>query len=247
MNHRNSATLLVATCLGVALCTLAEAWYDNYTGELGGKLSHAQSQEGLEAKLQACEALLKEYKDPADAGVIYTVMCEVCADWNMLQKDPKARRYDRVIEYARKAAASPIDAISRAKAYMCWHGALWQQAPPRGTVPYAKARAEFAVPLLKGLKVLFDSELLSGKSLTPTGDPDADRRASDDRRWAGLACYSLQSMLADAYSSPPYDLEELRKLAETILKDKGRAASLVEETKAAIQRKTGRKPKQEGR
>lgn len=177
--------------------------------------------------------LLRQYPGPAERGQVYYTLAHVHAQSGLVHPE-------RVIEYARKALACPLDPLQAPRLYVYWGDAeLIRRA--RNGEPREARRKWSAVPYLEGLNEALQYNLPDKAPETPTDHAlksmtsrkrivgrEEYKRNVESYIAATEGAYFQQTMikqrdvligqLLHLYGRGPTD-PELRTLAETVLRD----------------------------
>ncbi|HID21314.1 MAG TPA: hypothetical protein EYP14_02810 [Planctomycetaceae bacterium] len=179
------------------------------------------------------QRLLEKHSSPEDHGRIYYQLAQSYAQGGIFVEE----RAERVIMYAKKALAFPLDPVSRLRLYNYWGDAL--RMVDR-TQPFPRRRKAAAAVYLTGLKESQKYEIPSHPPKSPAWDmgaslarggptpQDFERRRQDMRaareKWLRdselyLRRKVLVDQLIDIYRRKPYAASELGSLATSIVGD----------------------------
>jgi hypothetical protein len=183
------------------------------------------------------QQMLKDYSAAEDQGRIYYQLAHTHAQTGITIK----AKAERVIEYAQKGLACPLDPVRRLRLYSYWASAL--QVGDRSK-PLTETRKPAAIVLLNGLKEAQQYKIperqppeSSGVAPLLIGPPpdrpspwyEAARKEAERRRaiqkqhhldWELWLCHKvLTDQVVDSYRQLPHAASELRELATSILGD----------------------------
>ncbi len=195
---------------------------------------------------QLGQELLQKYSGGREQGAIYYQLAHIHAQSGL-------REPDRVIAYASKALAFPLDPSQRMRMYVYWGDAARLK---QGRSPTAAQRKEVALTYLQGLKETSRYQLpdtppeLPGVSPYDVDGPPAvvekarqeHKREMDARKEAEFQREMIQhrkvltQQLVDLYSRKPYATEELEQLARQILGDPAAVERLMKALPPAVEK-----------
>jgi hypothetical protein len=180
--------------------------------------------------------MLKDYSAAEDQGRIYYQLAHTHAQTGITIK----AKAERVIEYAQKGLACPLDPVRRLRLYSYWASAL--QVGDRSK-PLPERRKPAAIVLLKGLKEAQQYKIpeqqpeFRGEAALLIGPPpdvpspwyEAARKEAARRRaireqwhldWDLWVCHKVLTVqLVDSYRQLPHAASELRELSTSTLGD----------------------------
>lgn len=194
------------------------------------------------------QQVLKDFPAPEDQGRIYYHLCHTHGQADIRVKE----RGDRVIEYAQKGLACPLDAARRLQLYSYWADAI--RARDRGRRLSPEARKEAATVLLKGLKESLPHNipdefpesgvpplLIGPPPAVPAPEYEAARQKAAQiavsqkrvrqERELWLRRKVLLMQIIDVYRQKPHAASELRELATCIVADQATVDRLMSRLK----------------
>ncbi len=195
---------------------------------------------------QRAQALLDQFKKPEEQALIYYTVTLIYSQTG--QTHPR-----RTAHFAEKTAALPLDPVKKLKTYIWWGDALqWEHRRSKGEA-YAKAREAATAAYLKGLKLCLDYNVPEQRLEPPDPQPNpngdgpggqADRESAgqDGARIQHIKLLnsmvlhrdSLEKQIIDLHLRRQPDLDELKRLADEILKDKEAVEKLTTQAQTAL-------------
>lgn len=211
------------------------------------------------AKLETqCLNLIKDHNSPVEKGEIYSTIALIYAEKGY--SSPQDVRIPKAIEYCRKALQHPLEVITACEMYGRWTGALMAKYRNSPENEFVTRRQEAATRCLTGLKLALDNKAPKKREPPPPvfrynippSSPNYDEMFEKHRRQ--LAAYkkweftnglykqreALTQRCVTLYTHKPYATNELRLLAEKILKKYDAA---VEKLIALVEAEIARKEK----
>ena len=238
--------ILVSLAVGVvlAITTRAADCVAQPQDELGKKLDAIDRlRSGTSTPLGRIESesamLLQDHTKPEEQGRIYYQVAHSYAQSGISRNGNAAK----VIEYAQKALACPLDPELRLHAYVYWGDAIMASDRTRPTSLYRPAAARV---FLAGLK---EARQYNIPDVSPKRPPMFVPNAPMDEaeyaraktayfwevqrvekvRKLHFSRAVLENQLISSYTRPPYVPEELRKIAQEVLGDGPEVEKLVAE------------------
>ena len=203
------------------------------------------------AKLEAeCLKLVKDHNSPEEKGEIYATIALIYAEKGYTSREDV--RIPKALEYCKKALQHPLDATTACEMYGRWAGALMVTYWSYAEEDFVTVRQEAIVPCLTGLKLALDNKAPKEYPKAPPpvskydnpGDKELVNRHKEElaaqKKWQFLEKLffqrkALTQMCISLYSHKPYDADELRNLAQKILKNhEGVVNELIGQVEARI-------------
>lgn len=230
--------------------------------QLSQRLAAIRSQnkgEGTDwGKLEAeCLKLVQDHNSPEEKGKIYATIARIYAEKGYCSREDV--RIPKALEYSKKALQYPLEVTTACGMYGRWTGSLMVTYWSYPEEEFIKVRQEAIVPCLIGLKLALDNKApkeypeapppLGKYDIHPEKGPiyeEAVRKQKQQlaarKKWQFEAeLYhqrkALTQICVSLYSHKPYATDELKSLAQKILKNYDAVVNeLVAEVEAEIAR-----------
>lgn len=210
-------------------------------------------------KLEAeCLKLVQDHNSPVQKGQIYTTIAFIYSEKGY--SSPNDVRIPKALEYSKKALEYPLEVTTACEMYSRWAGSLMVQYWERTEGEFVKIRQEAIVPCLTGLKLALDNKAPKKRQTLPIinlfdyDGPETDPVYQEmlKKHKEQVANYKkvkvqnelymqrkvLTQRCISLYSHKPYATDELRRLAQEILKNH---FDVVEELVTEVEAKIAQK------